>query len=102
MHSLHYVISYRASFKPELPEFFISRYSRPGDTVLDPFAGRGTTALQANLMGRVAISADVNPLSKRIIHPKTNPVTFEEIDKPYGCLSQRVIDTTCDADIQAL
>ena len=28
-------VSYRASFKPELPEFFISRYSEPGDVVFD-------------------------------------------------------------------
>ncbi len=80
MHSLHYVVSYRASFKPELPEWFIQRYSRPGDVVLDPFAGRGTTALQANLMGRAAWSADINPLSERIISPKTNPVPLGEIE----------------------
>ena len=81
MHSLHYIISYRASFKPELPEWFIERYSKPGDVVLDPFAGRGTTALQANLMGRVAWSADINPLSERIISPKTNPVPLDEIER---------------------
>jgi len=79
-HSLHYVISYRASFKPELPHYFIERYSRPGDVVLDPFAGRGTTALEANLMGRAAVSADVNPLSERIIRPKTEPVSPEEVE----------------------
>ncbi|NQT19622.1 MAG: site-specific DNA-methyltransferase [Planctomycetes bacterium] len=81
MHSLHYVVSYRASFKPELPEFFISRYSRPGDVVLDPFNGRGTTALQANLMGRTAYGSDVNPMSGRITYPKCNPVSADQIDE---------------------
>ena len=79
MHSLHYIVSYRASFKPELPAFFIERFSELGDTVLDPFAGRGTTALQANLMGRAAVSVDVNPLSERLVAPKTNPVPLEDI-----------------------
>ena len=34
-HSLHEV-SYRACFKPQLPEFFINRLTRPGDAVYDP------------------------------------------------------------------
>ena len=38
--SLH-EISYRACFKPQLPEFFISRLTKPGDGVYDPFMGRG-------------------------------------------------------------
>ncbi|MCC6954328.1 MAG: site-specific DNA-methyltransferase, partial [Deltaproteobacteria bacterium] len=79
MHSLHYIISYRASFKPELPEFCIRRYSNEGDIVLDPFSGRGTTALQANLMGRVAYASDVNPLAVRVTTAKTNPVGLDEV-----------------------
>ncbi len=43
-HSLH-EISYRACFKPQLPEFFIARLTDPGDTVYDPFSGRGTTSI---------------------------------------------------------
>ena len=38
-HSLH-EISYRACFKPQLPEFFIARLTAPGDAVHDPFMGR--------------------------------------------------------------
>lgn len=79
MHSLHYAISYRASFKPELPDFCIKRYSNPGDVVLDPFCGRGTTALQANLLGRIAYTSDVNPLAVRIGRAKTNPVGLDEV-----------------------
>lgn len=50
-HSIHEV-SYRACFKAQLPEFFISALTKPGDTVFDPFMGRGTTPVQAALMGR--------------------------------------------------
>src|SRR3989338_2708400 len=73
MHSLHYVISYRASFKPELPEYFIRKYSKPGECVLDPFGGRGTTILQANLMDRCGVHNDVNPISTRIAYAKSVP-----------------------------
>src|SRR5438876_8413045 len=76
MHSLHYAVSYRASFKPELPDYFIRRYcSDPErDIVFDPFSGRGTTVTQANLLGFRGYANDVNPLSERIAAPKTRPV----------------------------
>lgn len=63
-HSLHYAVSYRASFKPELPSFFFSEFlTKKASVVMDPFGGRGTTAIQANLEGHYAIHNDVNPLS---------------------------------------
>lgn len=79
MHSLHYAVSYPGSFKPELPNFCIKRYSRKGEIVLDPFSGRGTTALQANLLGRVAWASDLNPLAVRMTQAKCNPVGLDEI-----------------------
>lgn len=79
MHSLHYAISYRASFKPELPEYCIRNYSCPGDIVADPFCGRGTTALQANLLGRAAWSNDISPLATAITYAKTKPVPLSEV-----------------------
>src|SRR6187401_2778738 len=42
--SLHEV-SYRACFKPQLPRFFIDRFTNIGDVVYDPFMGRGTTVI---------------------------------------------------------
>lgn len=79
MHSLHYVVSYRGSFKPELPDFCIKRYSEKGGIVLDPFSGRGTTSLQANLLGRVAWACDINPLAISLTKAKTSPVGLDEI-----------------------
>lgn len=67
--SLH-EISYRACFKPALPEFFIKRFSDPGDVVYDPFSGRGTTVIEAALQGRRVISNDVNPLSAMLTRPR--------------------------------
>lgn len=65
-HSLH-EISYRACFKPQLPGFFIDRLTAPGEAVLDPFMGRGTTPLQAALSGRRPLGNDINPLSLRVV-----------------------------------
>lgn len=63
MHPIHYTVSYRGSFKPELPEFFIGRYLAKPGLVLDPFGGRGTTAIQANLMGHRAVHNDLSRVS---------------------------------------
>lgn len=71
-HSLH-EISYRACFKPQLPRFFIDRLTQPGDIVHDPFAGRGTTLLEAALAGRVPSGCDVNPLSAILLAPRLEP-----------------------------
>lgn len=80
LHSLHYANSYRASFKPELPDYFIRRLTQPGETIGDPFGGRGTTLLQSSILNRKGISNDVNPLSERLALPKVNPVSIEEIE----------------------
>lgn len=79
-HSIHEV-SYRACFKPQLPEFFISRLTRPGDTVYDPFMGRGTTPVQAALMNRRVVGNDVNPLSTFLTRPRINPPDVAAVNR---------------------
>ena len=71
-------VSYRACFKPQLPAFFIERLTRPGDAVYDPFMGRGTTPLQAALMGRRPVGSDINPLSAMLLAPRLAPPSLEE------------------------
>ncbi|MGI9389692.1 MAG: DNA methyltransferase [Boseongicola sp.] len=77
-HALHEV-SYRACFKAELPAFFIDRLSKPGNAVLDPFMGRGTTLLEAALRGRHVFGNDINPLSSLLIRPRLQPIDMENI-----------------------
>ena len=77
-HSLHEV-SYRACFKPQLPRFFIDRLTMAGDTVLDPFMGRGTTLIESVLRNRFAVGCDVNPLSEVICAPRLNPPRLSQI-----------------------
>ncbi len=66
-------ISYRACYKPQLPRHFIERLTRPGDRVYDPFSGRGTTAIEAALLGRRVAANDVNPLSRLLAEPRLTP-----------------------------
>lgn len=74
-------ISYRACFKPQLPHYFISRFSEPGDLIYDPFAGRGTTLIEAASMGRRVVMNDVNPLSTYFTRPRLELPTLEDIAK---------------------
>lgn len=46
---------------------YIEHYSRPGDTVLDPFAGTGVTAIEAVTLKRKVITLDINPLANFLI-----------------------------------
>jgi hypothetical protein len=66
-------ISYRACYKPQLPRHFIERLTLPGERVYDPFSGRGTTALEAALMGRRVAANDLNPLSRMLAEPRLTP-----------------------------
>ena len=76
--SLH-EISYRACFKPQLPRFFINRLTKAGDIVYDPFMGRGTTPLEARLLGRIPAGCDINPLSRILLEPRFSPPSEAEV-----------------------
>ncbi|MBP6864147.1 MAG: site-specific DNA-methyltransferase [Candidatus Didemnitutus sp.] len=79
-HSLHEV-SYRACFKPQLPRFFIERLTAPGDLVYDPFMGRGTTLVEAALLGREVAGCDINPLSEVFTAPRLAPPSFAQVQR---------------------
>jgi len=82
-HSIHEV-SYRACFKPQLPEFFIKRLTKRTDAVYDPFMGRGTTPVQAGLMGRRPVGNDINPLSVLLTRPRLRPPALPDIARRLG------------------
>ena len=85
-HSLH-EISYRACFKPQLPRFFITRLTVPGEVVFDPFMGRGTTLLEAALHGRQTLGNDVNPLCRTLLEARLDPPSMAEVDARLSALS---------------
>ena len=72
-------ISYRACFKPQLPRFFIERLTANDDLIYDPFLGRGTTIIEAALLGRRVAGCDINPLSSTLTAPRLRPPIIREV-----------------------
>ena len=89
-HAFHPMCSYLASFPAALTHAFIARYSRPGDVVLDPFSGRGTTPLQACAEGRIGVGNDLNPFAHLLTAAKVEPATPCAGDDPPGPASPRL------------
>ena len=89
-------IAYRACFKPQLPRFFLQLFTNKGDLVYDPFAGRGTTAIEAGLMGRMVAVNDVNPLSIILTRPR---FYIPEISEIMERLDEIEIDRSAKAEI---
>lgn len=53
--------NHSAAFPVELPKWFVKLFTQPGDLVLDPFVGSGTTALAALQLGRNYVGIDISP-----------------------------------------
>ena len=70
---------YHACFSGNLAAFVIGRFSSIGATVHDPHLGRGTTAIQSALMGRVAFGSDINPVSLMMARPRLAPIALDDI-----------------------
>jgi len=81
LYATHAIHAFAARCPPPLVDWAISRYSAPGETVLDPMAGSGTSLLEACLLGRAARGADIDPLGRLIAKAKATPVDLDEFDK---------------------
>ena len=105
-HPWHSMCSYLAMFPPTLPRYFIEQCSRPGDLVLDPFSGRGTTPLEACLAERVGIGSDANPLAALLTAAKVKPPTLDQalcrIDDLRKSYSRREVGEVAPKEIQLL
>lgn len=96
-HSIH-EISYRACYKPQLPAFFIKKFCEPESVVYDPFMGRGTTLIEAQLHGHKVIGNDINPLSIILTSPRLNPPTLADIENRLSEIDLSN-DTEIDPDL---
>ncbi len=74
-HNYH---AFPAKFPPQLPRVFIEGLTHPGDIVLDPMVGSGTTAVEAFLRQRRPLGVDLDPLALQLCRVKTTPIPIEQ------------------------
>ena len=74
-HNFH---AFPAKFPPQLPRAFIEELTAPGDIVLDPMVGSGTTIVEAFLSGRRGIGFDIDPMALRLCRAKVTPLPPEQ------------------------
>lgn len=70
---------YYAMFPADFANQVVARYSKIGDTVFDPFAGRGTALFSSARAGRKALGIEVNPVGWIYSKTKLNPAPREEV-----------------------
>lgn len=78
--------NHSAAFPEGLPEWFIRLFTKPGDTVLDPFMGSGTTNMVAQRMMRNSVGIEILPEYYEEVKSKIEPlklVLFEP-EEAYG------------------
>lgn len=76
VHRLH---PYKGKFIPQLVEYFLDRYFKSGDIILDPFSGSGTTLIQANEKNMHSIGIDISLLNTIITEVKFAEVNLPEL-----------------------
>ncbi len=77
----HNFYRYPARFSPVFARAAIEAFSQPGELVLDPFMGGGTTLVEARLLGRRGIGIDVSELSVFIAKVKSTPLSKAQLEE---------------------
>jgi DNA modification methylase len=72
----HNIHAFAAKFPPQLPRLFIQELTLPGESVLDPMVGSGTTLVEAVLADRCGIGFDLDPLATLVSMVKTRPINL--------------------------
>lgn len=83
-HNFH---SFPAKFPPQLPHKFIVSLTAPGEVVLDPMLGSGTTIVEACITGRHALGFDIDPLALLICRVKVTSLDADEVSKIGAAIS---------------
>ncbi len=82
-----------AAFPEELPEWFIKLFTKPGDTVLDPFMGSGTTNTVAQRLERNSIGIEIMKEYYDMVKQQLKPtkiITLDPINDAKDKLRRRL------------
>ncbi|MBL7066145.1 MAG: site-specific DNA-methyltransferase [Anaerolineae bacterium] len=74
--------NHSAAFPISLPAWFIKLFTQPGDIVLDPFIGSGTTAMAAQRLGRDYVGIDINEEYCRMATERLVQEQLRLLEKP--------------------
>lgn len=80
-HLTHGIHRYSGKFIPQIAERAISLLTSPGELVIDPYCGSGTTLVEAAMLNRRALGVDLNPLAVLIARTKTRPVSSDRLER---------------------
>ncbi len=92
----HNFYRYPARFSPQFASAAIRCFSQPGDLVLDPYMGGGTTVLEALATGRHAVGNDLNSLAVFVTRVKTTGLSPSEIKSVRNWVRRSVPTFTYD------
>lgn len=87
-------------FPPEFARAQVARFTQPGEVVLDPFSGRGTTLLEGSLGSRRALASDINPVAACITGAKARVPSLTSVNRRLDELSAEFRSASLD-DIEA-
>jgi DNA modification methylase len=97
VHRLH---PYKGKFIPQLVEYFLDNhtdqfkkniYFQPGDVILDPFCGSGTTLIQANELGLHALGVDISAFNTMISNVKLADYNLIKLKQTLDFLSKELM-----------
>ncbi len=77
----HNFYRYPARFSPLFARAAIQAFTKPGDVVIDPFMGGGTTLVEARALGRRAVGTDISELSTFVSRVKTTPLSESDLSQ---------------------
>jgi site-specific DNA-methyltransferase (cytosine-N4-specific) len=79
-HLTHNIHRYSGKFIPQIARRAISLLTAPGELVVDPYCGSGTTLVESVMLGRKALGIDLNPLAALISGTKVTPLSSREVN----------------------
>jgi len=95
----HRFYRYPARFSPTFARACIETFSAPGDFVLDPYMGGGTTVVEAMVLGRQAIGSDINSLSVFVAYAKSSRLTQSEQRAVHRWATEIVPEIRCQETV---